>query len=125
MKLMSAWSPLFRSASGAALGVRRSCPQSLKVVEKNTPFSPLRRYASEASPARPKKRRTGLYILGGSVLAGTATVSVSDDAKHIVQAAQRSGRVVGTLFLCINEYVYRFPDGSLGRQLSDAAIDGR
>jgi len=75
------------------------------VIEKKTPFSPLRRYVSEASPQQPKKRRNGLYILGGSVLAGSAVVGVSDDAKHVVAAAQRSGRVVGTLFFCMNEYV--------------------
>lgn len=107
MNLMSAWSPLFRSAGGAALGARRSCFRPTKVVEKKSPFSPFRQYGSQASPARPKKRRTGLYILGGSLLGGTALVGVSDDANHIVQAAQRSSRVVGTLFLCMNEYVYQ------------------
>jgi hypothetical protein len=32
-------------------------------------------------------------------------VAFNDEAKYVVNAAQRSGRVVSTLFICINEYV--------------------
>lgn len=34
-----------------------------------------------------------------------AAVALDDDAKHAFAAAQRSGRVAATLFLCIAEYV--------------------
>lgn len=43
---------------------------------------------------------TGVAGLG---IAATA-VAFNDDAKHIAGAAQRTGRVVGTLFVNINEY---------------------
>ena len=41
---------------------------------------------------------------GGGVVVGTA-VALQDEAKYVVNAAQRTGRVVSTLFININEYV--------------------
>ncbi|KAL3468270.1 ABC1 family-domain-containing protein [Aspergillus heterothallicus] len=41
-------------------------------------------------------------IVGGVVLIGAVTFS--SDAKHLSRAAQRTGRVVGTLAVCINDY---------------------
>lgn len=40
-------------------------------------------------------------IIGGVIAVGAVTFS--DDARHIYRAAERSGRVVGTLAVCINE----------------------
>jgi aarF domain-containing kinase len=36
-------------------------------------------------------------------IVGAAAVTLSDDARHLYRAAQRTGRVVGTLAVCINE----------------------
>ena len=41
---------------------------------------------------------------GGGVIVATA-VAFNDEAKYVVNAAKRSGRVVSTLFININEYV--------------------
>lgn len=53
---------------------------------------------------KPRRGRKLLYtsaaVLG---IAGTA-VAFNDDAKHIAGGAKRTGRVVGTLVVNINEY---------------------
>ncbi|KAJ5144001.1 uncharacterized protein N7515_002788 [Penicillium bovifimosum] len=43
------------------------------------------------------------WFIIGSVL-GLGAVTFSDQARHAYQAAQRSGRVVGALAVCINDY---------------------
>ncbi len=40
-------------------------------------------------------------IIGGVITVGAVTFS--GDARHFYRAAERSGRVVGTLAVCINE----------------------
>ena len=106
------WAPLFRraGASGAGLRSRRNClSNNHQVVEKYTPRSPLRNYVTTAQPqfqnTPPKisKRRTGLYILGATLVGGTAAVALSDEARYVYIAAQRTGRVVSALALNINE----------------------
>ena len=103
----SIWAPLFRraGASGASLRNRPNCLLNNQVVESCTNTTPLRRYTAQREQAKPKLRRTGLYVLGAVVLAGTVAVSVSDEARYIYIAAQRTGRVVSALALNINEYV--------------------
>ena len=39
-------------------------------------------------------------------MVGAGAVAVSDEARHLYNAAQRSGRVVTTLYLCMQEYVH-------------------
>jgi hypothetical protein len=81
----------------------RSC------VQKKVPSPPIPNwrgtYATQAAKqiARPKKKRRILVATasGGTVLAGV--FALNDDARHIAGAAQRTGRVVSTLFVCINE----------------------
>ncbi|KAF2418789.1 ABC1 family protein [Tothia fuscella] len=51
-----------------------------------------------------KRRRVLLATAGGGTAVLAGVVAVSDDAKHIARAAQRTGRVVSTLFVCINDY---------------------
>ncbi|KAL2867874.1 ABC1 kinase family protein [Aspergillus lucknowensis] len=41
-------------------------------------------------------------VIGGVVLVGAVTFS--SDARHLYRAAERTGRVVGTLAVCINDY---------------------
>ncbi|KAL4775458.1 ABC1 family-domain-containing protein [Aspergillus nidulans var. acristatus] len=54
---------------------------------------------SQTSQSRSKWIKYG--IIGGIIVGG---VVVSDDARHIYHAAERTGRVVGTLAVCINDY---------------------
>jgi aarF domain-containing kinase len=104
------WAPLFRraGASGAGLRSRRNClSNNHQVVEKYTTRSPLRNYATQQqfqnTPPAISKRRTGLYILGATLVGGTAAVALSDEARYVYIAAQRTGRVVSALALNINE----------------------
>ncbi|KAK8202696.1 ABC1 family-domain-containing protein [Phyllosticta capitalensis] len=55
-----------------------------------------------AAPKNRRKRRI-VYAAGGVGVLATA-VAVSDDAKHAYTAMRRTGKVVGTLFVCINDY---------------------
>ncbi|KAL4763224.1 ABC1 kinase family protein [Aspergillus foveolatus] len=55
---------------------------------------------SQTSKSRNKWTKYG--IIGGTIVAGG--VVVSDDIRHIYHAAARTGRVVGTLAVCINDY---------------------
>lgn len=126
MRSTSAWASLFGRVGDAAIGAGlRSRPTSncswhrynsittninRRLVEKHkTAPSPLRSYTTQAGPAKPRKRRTGLYVAGGAILAGGITLAVTDEARYIYIAAQRTGRVVSTLALNINEYVWLLP----------------
>lgn len=58
-----------------------------------------------ASNGRKSKRRKRLAIAAGALTIGAAAVvTVNDDAKHAYTAAQRSYRVLATLYLNIKEY---------------------
>lgn len=54
---------------------------------------------------KPKKKRRVLYTSAAGLGIAATAVAFNDDAKHIAGAAQRTGRVVSTLFVNINEYV--------------------
>ncbi len=58
---------------------------------------------SGSSKTRRPRRALVATATGAGVLA--AMVAVSDDAKHYAEAVQRTGRVVGTLAVCIDELV--------------------
>lgn len=59
-----------------------------------------------ADAGKNKRRRRILLAstAGGGVIVGAAA-TLTDEAKYIGNAAQRTGRVVSTLFININEYV--------------------
>lgn len=62
-------------------------------------------HKSENGPNMSASQRSVIrWFLIGSIL-GLGAVTFSDQAEHAFQAAKRSGRVVGTLAVCINEYV--------------------
>ncbi|KAL9097325.1 MAG: hypothetical protein Q9165_000752 [Trypethelium subeluteriae] len=54
----------------------------------------------------PKRRRLLLAASGGAAAAATGAglLSIGDDAKHYYTAAERTGRVITTLAICINDY---------------------
>ncbi|KAI9652740.1 MAG: hypothetical protein M1821_007814 [Bathelium mastoideum] len=45
-----------------------------------------------------------LAASGGTVAAGAGVMSISEDAKHYYTAAERTGRVITALAVCINDY---------------------
>lgn len=53
------------------------------------------------------RRKVLLATAGGTLGAGTI-LAFSDDIKHGYNAAQRTGRVMTTLALCMNEWVLNF-----------------
>jgi len=50
-----------------------------------------------------KKRGKILFAAAGGAL-GVSALAFGDDVRHAYEAAERSGRVAGTLFVNINEY---------------------
>jgi hypothetical protein len=85
----------------------RSCLQQAARVQ---PSSILQRgIRTRAIPYKPKARKRKRVLLATTGIVGAATagaVAVSDEAKHYATAVQRTGRVVTTLALCVNEYVF-------------------
>ena len=65
-----------------------------------------RGYGNGSGNAGKSKRRRRIVggLVGGALVLGAA-VTVSDEAKHAWAAVQRSGRVLGTLFVNVKEYV--------------------
>jgi hypothetical protein len=60
--------------------------------------------SKESGPKPKSKRKRRLLIAGvsGSLIVAGA-VAFNDEARHVAVAAQRTGRVVGTLIVCVNE----------------------
>ena len=64
---------------------------------------PVRGYATSSKQVlRPKRRRVVLAAAGGALALSALPFGV--DAKHVYGAVERTGRVVSTLAVCINEY---------------------
>ena len=104
----SGWAHLFRTAASRTPWLPRPASHSpwTSAVRPGHLLN-KRAYATETAPPKPPKSpksRRRLYVVGGIVLAATGAVAVSDDARYIWIAAQRTGRVVSTLALNINDY---------------------
>ena len=105
MKGTFGWAHLFRSAAGKApWHPRPASHQSWTFPLRRSDILNKRAYATGAAPTKAKRSRTRLYVVGGIVVAAAGAVAVSDDARYIWIAAQRTGRVVSTLALNINDY---------------------
>ena len=52
-----------------------------------------------------KKRRTPIVLASTAGTLGAGTLFFADDLKHGYAAAKRTGRVVSTLAVCMNEFV--------------------
>lgn len=86
---------------------RRTIPWTCRACLRRQ-TTPLQRpsFATKAGPkAHPQSKRGRRILLAstGGVVAASV-VAFSDDAKHAVTAVQRTGRVVSTLAVCINDY---------------------
>ena len=57
------------------------------------------------TPKAKRRRRVLLATTGVTAAVGAGTIAVSDEAKHYAAAIQRTGRVVTTLAICVNEFV--------------------
>jgi len=57
------------------------------------------------TPRAKRRRRVLLATTGVTAAVGAGTIAVSDEAKHYAAAIQRTGRVVTTLAICVNEFV--------------------
>jgi len=77
--------------------------------------------ARTTAPRKPK-RRTGLYITGGLLLAGAAYLRFTEDGQFIVGATIRTSRVIGTLAVSVNEYV--LSDCIHGPELINTTVTG-
>lgn len=68
---------------------------------------PIATYGTKAGRINVRQGRKRTVILtaaGGSLAAGTV-LAFSDSAQHAYTAVQRTGRVMTTLALCMNEWV--------------------
>lgn len=63
----------------------------------------IKSFATRAEET-PKRRRGRVVVAVTAAAVGVAAIAFKDDAKHAYRGAERSGRVLGTLALCINEY---------------------
>jgi aarF domain-containing kinase len=103
-----------RTVHGATLiGGAWTCRQCLLQLRGSKIGNQARRYAGRSNAygngrwksANPKRRRRVLIAAAGGTLGATA-VALTDDVKHAYEAVERTGRVVSTLAVCINESVF-------------------
>ncbi|OJD29933.1 ubiquinone biosynthesis [Diplodia corticola] len=97
------FSPLLRRTAASPW----TCRTCLRQQQQSQ--QPLRQrlgYATQSNarsiPRQKKRRRLIIAAAGGGAVA--TAVAVSDDAKHAVTAVRRSGRVVATLYVNIQDY---------------------
>lgn len=103
--IQSSWRGISRHHSHARSSFR-TCPSS-RFYSTKTPILPedikSRDNRSGHSGSQRSRRRLLKYAIIAGVV-GATTVTLSDDVRHLYRAAQRTGRVVGTLAVCINDY---------------------
>jgi len=64
----------------------------------------LRQYSTRGNGIPQSKRKNGAVLLaatGGAL--SVSAIAFTDDVKHAYEAVERTGRVIGTLAVCINE----------------------
>jgi aarF domain-containing kinase len=76
-----------------------NCRQCLRQSQNRT----LRQYSSRAGRIPNTKKRGRIVLAATTGTLGLTALTFSDDVKHSYRAMERTGRVVGTLFVCINE----------------------
>ena len=72
-------------------GARRNASISPKLLPHGNPASKLKR----------RRKRVLLFATSGAVILGVS--AFNDDARVVFSAIQRTGRVLATLTLCVNE----------------------
>ena len=74
-------------------------------LRQRRPVTPrLANYVTRArKPRQSRGKRSAAVLAAAGGALGAGVLAFSDDVKHIYAAAERSGRVVSTLAVCINE----------------------
>lgn len=87
--------PAFKQANSWTCG--RCLQQSQRAVR------PLRQYSTRSNRIPIPKRKGRIVLAATTGALGVTALAFTDDVKHSYRAVERTGRVVGTLFVCINE----------------------
>ena len=78
-----------------------TCRQCLRQSQKTT--RPLRQYSTRSKRIPVPKKKGRIFLATATGTLGVTAVAFSDDIKHSYRGVERTGRVVGTLAVCINE----------------------
>lgn len=62
-------------------------------------------FATARNTIPKRKRRTGLYVTAGVALLGAGYLNFTEDGRFLMGATARTSRVIGTLAVCVREYV--------------------
>jgi hypothetical protein len=92
----------FSALSGLSWPIQSQCVQShiRNVASRN--YSNGKRYIRVAHKTRPRKT---VRLAAASGTLGASLLFFTDEIKYGYDAAERTGRVMTTLAVCINEYV--------------------
>lgn len=90
------WSNSISSTAKRSFATRTSSPPSAEA-------SSLKSKAAEVKASPAQRNYVKYLVILGLLGAGAGAFAFSDNVQHVYGAAQRSGRVVGTLAVCINE----------------------
>jgi aarF domain-containing kinase len=60
-------------------------------------------YGNGSAKSAKSKRRGGVIVATAGGALGVTAVAFTDDVRHAYEAVERTGRVVSTLAVCINE----------------------
>lgn len=106
--------PPFHYERASTLARTSTCPQCSRrqlLSSKNnystrtptffSPGKPNNTRRKQSEPGRSQRKGLKYVIVGGVVVVGA--VAFSDQVRHGYRAAERTGRVVGALAVCINE----------------------
>jgi aarF domain-containing kinase len=90
----------FASLSQSSPWTCRACTRLSQLQTRCSEKPP--QYSTKARKY-PRPRRSRHIVLAASGVAGVGALAFTDDVKHAYEAFERTGRVMGTLALCINE----------------------
>jgi aarF domain-containing kinase len=77
------------------------CRQCLHQSQRTT--RSLREYSTRGNRIPVPKKKGRIFLAATTGALGVTALAFTDDVKHSYRAVERTGRVVGTLFVCINE----------------------
>jgi len=79
-----------------------TCRQCLRQSQRTT--RPLRQYSTKSRRVPLPKKKGRIFLATATGTLGVTALAFSEDLKHSYKAVERTGRVVGTLAVCINDY---------------------